>query len=60
MIMLNFRSSQTNTDTEDTGSLDDESAGSPIYISSDESVSSVEGVPGEYYGGYGRCFRCGK
>lgn len=28
--------------------------------SSTDSESSVDGIPGSYYGGWGTCFRCGK
>ena len=28
--------------------------------SDSDSESSVEGVPGSYYGGWGTCFRCGE
>jgi len=28
--------------------------------SSESSDTSVEGIEGSYYGGYGRCFNCGK
>ncbi|XP_063224033.1 E3 ubiquitin-protein ligase rnf8-like isoform X2 [Bacillus rossius redtenbacheri] len=50
-------------------SSDGEADEDSIYVSSEEgwislsdtdSNSSVEGEPGEYYGGYGYCYRCGR
>lgn len=50
----------SSSEDEDEGEEEEEEGSDNSDLGSDDSsTSSVEGVPGYYYGGYGSCFECG-
>ena len=57
---INISSTESDSNSESDDSDDNSSSSSQDSSENDSDRSSIEGVPGSSYGGYGYCYNCGK
>lgn len=57
---INISSTESDSNSESDDSDDNSSSSSQDSSENDSDRSSIEGVPGSSYGGYGYCYNCGR